>query len=98
MSSTSNPPRKARLPRLVTKYDLKTYFRCSYRVLWSRVLPDDLLEAWGYSYTELKAHRTLPPLLTEKIYRYYGITDLDAGPEPAEAPDEGGSRAPTDDI
>lgn len=69
---------KVRLPRCVDKYDLATYFDCSYDYLWKTIITDDLLEEWGFSYeTHVKPLRTLPPLLTRQIYLYYRITDLD---------------------
>lgn len=74
MTSNVSAPR---LPRCVTKYDLITFFECNYRYLWRRILPDELLEGWGYSYARIKSTRTLPPDLTRAIYAHYGITDLD---------------------
>jgi hypothetical protein len=89
-------PRAARLPRLVTKYDLITYFGVTYKVLWSRILTDDLLEGWGYPYSDLKRSRTLPPGLTARIYAHFNITDLDADNTPPEEETPTGHRAPED--
>jgi hypothetical protein len=75
MSSTVSAPR---IPRCVTKYDLITFFECNYRYLWRRILTDDLLETWGYTYADIKNTKKLPPDLTRSIYDHYGITDLDA--------------------
>lgn len=96
MSSTPQAPQTVRLPRCVTKYDLITYFGVTYKVLWSRILTDDLLEGWGFPYSGLKQTRTLPPVLTDLIYRHFKISDLDADntPEPLET--TAGHRAPTD--
>lgn len=96
MSSSPEAPRPVRRPRCVTKYDLITYFGVTYKVLWSRILTDDLLEGWGFPYLGLKRSRTLPPGLTARIYQHFKITDLDAEnvPEPVENTD--GHRAPTD--
>jgi hypothetical protein len=96
MSSSPNLPRAARLPRLVTKYDLITYFGVSYKVLWSRILTDDLLEGWGFPYSGLKRSRSLPPGLTTRIYRHFNITDLDADNLLPKEETTGGHRAPED--
>lgn len=93
--SISTSKHRVRLPKCVTKYDLITYFGVSYRVLWSRILPDDLLEGWGYSYKEdLKRSNTLDPIITALIYAKYDITDLDADQAPDIVEDDTGHRAP----
>lgn len=101
MSTANTEPRVKRLPRLVTKYDLITYFGVSYKILWSRILTDDLLEGWGFTYKALKSVRTLPPNLTARIYEHFGIDDLDAGNDQqvrGDTPEPTGNRAPTEDI
>jgi len=95
--SISTSKHRVRLPKCVTKYDLVTYFGVSYRVLWSRILPDDLLEGWGYDYQrDLKGSRTFDPILTRLIYAKYDITDLDADQAPQVIEDTTGHRAPED--
>lgn len=67
-----------RLPRCVTKYELATYFECSYEYLWKEIITDELLEGWNYSYEEhVRPCKKLHPILTKKIYLHFGIRDLD---------------------
>ncbi|MEM9525807.1 MAG: hypothetical protein AAGA31_04310 [Bacteroidota bacterium] len=73
MSSISDTPR---LPRCVSKYELITYFDCSYKFLWRRILTPDLLEEFGVNYAQIRYARTLPFQLTRRIYDHFGITDL----------------------
>ncbi|WP_139211965.1 hypothetical protein [Neolewinella agarilytica] len=97
MSAFTNAPRKPRRPRCLTKFDLVSYFKVSYRVLWSRILPDELLEGWGYSYEkDLKRSRTFDPILSAHIYRHYNITNLDAEELPQAEEMAIGERAPED--
>lgn len=70
-------PKAPRLPRCVTKYDLITYFDCSYRYLWKRIITPDLLEGWGVDVPALKKARRLDPFLTKKLYEHFNIKDLD---------------------
>lgn len=69
--------RKARLPRVVSKYDLTQYFGCSFEYLWKEIITDELLESWGYDYDKVKPRKLLGPDLTFKIYLHFRITDLD---------------------
>jgi hypothetical protein len=94
MSTSSQAPRR---PRCLTKYDLITYFKVSYRVLWRRVITDDLLEGWGFTYVEdVKPTKTLSPILSDLIYTHFSITDLDAANTAPEEETRSGHRAPED--
>jgi hypothetical protein len=90
MSTSSPGPRR---PRCLTKFDLVTYFQVSYRVLWRRIITDDLLEGWGFTYAKhVKPSKTLGPILSDLIYYHFNITDLDADNTAPRA----GHRAPRD--
>lgn len=76
MNETVNQER--RLPRCVHKYDLKEYFGCTYKYLWSSLITEDLLEEWGIDLDKFKRIRRIDPETTRKIYHHFRITDLDA--------------------
>ena len=70
--------KKPNLPRCVHKYQLVSYFDCSYDFLWKNLITDDLLMRWGFDLDNVRKCRQLGPDLTKRIYIHFAITDLDA--------------------
>lgn len=100
MNSLSNKVPK-RLPRLVFKHELCTYFdECTSRYLWRNILTDDVFEEGGFKKADYAKVKRFPPDVTKHLYRHFDIDDLNARlsdelRDGDEAPK--GHRAPSDD-